>query len=571
MSTSVSLAYHKSNNCDCLVGRINNNFSNSLSRDVTAAVAQAPEETIEKTIVEKMLIQGMNKLSFDEYQREQEDLHGVVADFPERTDEMNYLIQLLQNTLNDIKHGTAYHTAESLNRSYVSDRDFRMTFLRANRYCPKAAADQMIRHFNLKLRLFGKDKLARDIALSDLDDDDVKTLIGGSYQVSPVRDRAGRAILLKVPSLRAFKTVENELRGRFYFYTEMIKSLDSPNHGVVMVNYNVGQFRDTKGAVGLAENVQLTFAMPLHFSGIHLLFDRQQDVLLSKSVMSLALVSPQLAARVKLFCGSHLECQYHMSSFGMPAKVLPLPLIETESILGYQLAWYQDCLERENNTLNDNDNNEKPAANENDVLYVGKKVNNQGNERLLHMASIHQDWYNTGNMKERRILVDLMMESIKRNGGRFLKPNGLDFKELPAVEIREKIAQMFRNMKKRSRAHAQKFASSKHEEVVRIVNTIEKDDVLFGRKSDQPGNRKLRSLIESMSAEYNSSSRGKKKEMADLVVSSIKDNGGRFLKPADNGKWSEVTDKVAEMKVSSHFRNSRRVSKKQGLHHVAVL
>lgn len=224
----------------------------------------------------------------------------------------------------------------------------------------------------------------------------------------------------------------------------MIKSLDSPNHGVVMVNYNVGQFRDTKSAVGLMENVQLTFAMPFHFSGIHLLFDRQQDVLLGKGALSM--VTPQIAARVKMFCGSHLECQYHMSSFGMPTKVLPLPLIETESILGYQLAWYQDCLERENNTLNAHDNNGKPTANENDVLYVGKKVNSQGNERLLHMASIHQDWYNTGDMKERRILVDLMMESIKRNGGRFLKPDGLDFKELPAAEIREKIAQMFRNM-----------------------------------------------------------------------------------------------------------------------------
>lgn len=197
------MAYHENNNCDCLIGGIKNNFknnfdndnnnNNNLSRDVTSA-AQAPEETIKKTIVEKMLVQGMNKLSFDEYQREQEDLHGVVADFPERTDEMNHLLQLLQTNLDDIKHGTAYQTAEALNRSYVSDRDYRMTFLRANRYSPKAAAEQMIRHFDLKLKLFGKDKLARDIALSDLGDEDVKTLIGGSYQVSPVRDRAGRYV-----------------------------------------------------------------------------------------------------------------------------------------------------------------------------------------------------------------------------------------------------------------------------------------------------------------------------------------------------------------------------------------
>jgi hypothetical protein len=67
-----------------------------------------------------------------------------------------------------------------------------------------------------------------------------------------------------------------------------------------------------------------------------------------------------------------------------------------------------------------------------------------------------------------------------------------------------------------------------------------------------------------MSAEYNCASRGRKKEIADFVVAEIKRNEGRFLKLADNGKWCEVSDKVAEMKVSSHFRNSRRISKKQG-------
>ena len=182
--------------------------------------------------------------------------------------------------------------------------------------------------------------------------------------------------------------------------------------------------------------------MPFFLAGVHLCFDRQSDIILGKA--GLALAPPQVAARVKIHCGSHLECQYSLSSFGIPATVLPLAITETDSVLAYQLSWYQGCLEKETE-----DNHQgKPTPNENDVLCLGKKANSRGNERLLHMASIHQDWYNSGDAKERKILVDLMIESIRKNGGRFLKPDesGLDLKELPVDEIREKIAQMFRNV-----------------------------------------------------------------------------------------------------------------------------
>ena len=101
-------------------------------------------------------------------------------------------------------------------------------------------------------------------------------------------------------------------------------------------------------------------------------------------------------------------------------------------------------------------------------------------------------------------------------------------------------------------------------DTVGIVGTIHDNDVLLGRKCNHPGNETLRSLITSMSGEYNCASRGRKKEIADFVVSEIKRKGGRFLKLSDNAKWCEVSDKVAETKVSSHFRNVRRVSKKQG-------
>lgn len=206
----------------------------------------------EKNEVDEIFVEGMNRLSFDELQREQEDLHGVSADFTEKVEDVNRMLSTLNDHLQHMKPGSAYEKAETMNQNYISNRDFRMTFLRANRYDPKASANQMIRFFDVKSKLFGEDKLTRDILLSDLNHDDIDCLQRGTYQISPVKDRANRAILMQFPGLRAPKAIENELRSRFYINMGLIGSLNTANRSVVYINYGVGKFADhTKGAGGL--------------------------------------------------------------------------------------------------------------------------------------------------------------------------------------------------------------------------------------------------------------------------------------------------------------------------------
>lgn len=179
------MTYNDENNCDCL------GFKFKIGHETPPATKE-PYQRIENTEVDTILVKGIMDLSFDELQREQDDLHGVSGDFIERSEEMDHVIGLMLTKLSKIKHGTAYEIAEAIGPSYISDRNFRMNFLRANRYDPVAAAGQMIRHFDLKLRLFGRNKLVKDIALSDLGDDDITPLTTGSYQISKVRDRTGR-------------------------------------------------------------------------------------------------------------------------------------------------------------------------------------------------------------------------------------------------------------------------------------------------------------------------------------------------------------------------------------------
>jgi hypothetical protein len=57
--------------------------------------------------------------------------------------------------------------------------------------------------------LFGPGKLTKTIAISDLSAEDKKSLESGFFQILPVRDVAGRAILCGMPMLRQYKTLEN--------------------------------------------------------------------------------------------------------------------------------------------------------------------------------------------------------------------------------------------------------------------------------------------------------------------------------------------------------------------------
>ncbi|CAJ1932709.1 unnamed protein product [Cylindrotheca closterium] len=520
---------------------------------------QSRQRLSDKNEVDEIFVEGMNRLSFDELQREQEDLHGVSADFTEKADDVKRMLVTLHSHLQHLKPGSAYESAETMNQDYVSNRDLRMTFLRANRYDPKASANQMIRYFDFKSKLFGEDKLTRDILLSDLNDDDIACMLRGNYQISAVKDRANRVILMQFPGLRAPKSIENELRSRFYINMDLIKSLNTANRSVVYINYGVGDLEDhTKGAGGL-QFLHFGMAMPFPTSGFHLCFSEKAETLVGKAVF--ALLPPSLKAKVKFHFGSHMECLYQMSTFGIPEHALPLSITKNEVNLQHHMAWYNNCFQRETESVISGWGSIVP--NENDVLCVGKKVNSVGNNRIRDLAALHSaDWYNTGSSKERRLLVDLIMDDVRKNGGRFLKPDehdSHDWQELSVDEIRTKIHQLFRNLKKRANSTQKPpTLSPLQSKTLQAISNVTENDILFGRMYDHVGNQRLRQLVRVMSGEYNASNRGRKKEIADFLVIQIKNKGGRFLKPTDDGQWVEVSDTAAEKKVSSHFRNNRR-------------
>lgn len=228
--------------------------------------------------VEATLVQGMKDLTFDQLQREQEDFHGVAdtSSVQENdADSIGEKLQSLNAHLSRIKAGTIYESAEAKDLDYVSNRDFRIDFLKGNRYDPKAAAEQMIRYFDVKHDLFGDECLVRDITTQDLTEDDIANLLCGTLQISSCPDNSGRPILMGFPGILANVPLKNILRGIFFIGLNVVASMADRTKGLVVVSYQVDKYRDTDAySDGNYEATQVVLALPVNIAGCHFCFSK---------------------------------------------------------------------------------------------------------------------------------------------------------------------------------------------------------------------------------------------------------------------------------------------------------
>ena len=158
-------------------------------------------------------ITELNKLSIQERDEVNYDVHGVSDIMNEDPAFIRRSIKLLKSELNEIpdKEKEAYLLALEQDADYVLDEKLLLMFLRAVQFNSKAAAPRFIAFFKTKLNLFGWDKVGRDIRMDDLDEDDIVCLESGYAQVLNARDQAGRAIFMLMPRIRKFKILENKV------------------------------------------------------------------------------------------------------------------------------------------------------------------------------------------------------------------------------------------------------------------------------------------------------------------------------------------------------------------------
>jgi hypothetical protein len=513
--------------------------------------------------IDKFLATSMAQLNFKERQDYQEDLHGVSSSNPEDPDQIERWLDELETHLNAIKRGSNYQAAELMDASYVTNRDFRIMFVRGNRYKTKEAANQIILFFDMKRRLFGQDKLVKEITLNDLDDDDKNSLQSGSLQLLPYKDRTGRILLLGLPGLSRIQKLENDLRARFYFFMTVLKSERAQLRGVVAVSYTVGQFKDRAHGAGFIDQTKLSLALPVHWAGVHLCSDDHLQYVLVSACLKM--IPSQLRARFKVHIGSYMELQYFVKPYGIPPESLPSPSSSVYSELDQHLRWYNECQLREafasGGTIKDSPTNLQIDLFYNDVLFGGKKNSNGGNKSLRSLVKSNSNEYDTGTKTEKRALIDYVVREIRKADGRFLKQAEDDIEKWEEVSLEEacgKIAQAFRNNRRPRASQVQEGSTAGVQGSPRIVGRSNSKDVLFGRKRNNDGNKRVRDLVGDLANAYDVANKTRKTQLADAVVQEIKRQGGRFLKQKEGDKWEEVPNDFARSKISKHFRNNRR-------------
>eukprot|EP00531_Pseudo-nitzschia_arenysensis_P007368 CAMPEP_0116124144 /NCGR_PEP_ID=MMETSP0329-20121206/5128_1 /TAXON_ID=697910 /ORGANISM="Pseudo-nitzschia arenysensis, Strain B593" /LENGTH=451 /DNA_ID=CAMNT_0003618113 /DNA_START=202 /DNA_END=1557 /DNA_ORIENTATION=+ len=238
----------------------------------------------------------------------------------------------------------AYKLALSRNPSYVRNPEFRLMFLRATEGDTKKAAKRLTRHFKTKLRLFGEDKLGRDIVLDDLGEDDMEALKSGGFQVLKKRDAAGRSVLFGRYTSMKYKTIDNMLRALWYIWMSILEDPVNQMKGVVAVGYEVGRvpldrFNETTeldDAVGFEmdnmnggfdrtlarEIVSVPLSVPARPVGYHLCTDSHQWVGILNMVM--VTLCKFIRLRMRIHHGTDQECKYALMTHGMPTDCVPV-------------------------------------------------------------------------------------------------------------------------------------------------------------------------------------------------------------------------------------------------------
>jgi hypothetical protein len=222
-----------------------------------------------------LLVEELNTLSLQERQQVEEEVHGVADESKEDAKYVEEKLEELNLQINKIRKKPAYDLALFLCPAYVTDRAFCLMLLRSECFDVVLIAKRVVKHFEVKLELFGIDKLVRDITYEDLDEDD-RANVGGSHWWLKAKDRAGRSLFFVVQKAAPkYKHPRNFVRALWWNLMSGLRDEEAQTKGVVIVNYFIDLDARTQAwdSELFLHVRKLTDALPMRCSAHHFCFD----------------------------------------------------------------------------------------------------------------------------------------------------------------------------------------------------------------------------------------------------------------------------------------------------------
>jgi hypothetical protein len=457
----------------------------------------------------------------------------------------------------------AYKAARAQNKAYVDNPDFKIGFLRADRYDPKRAAARMMIYFAEKKDLFGEEKLTKDICLEDLGPKGRKYLGIGGFQVLTKRDTAGRLTVCFADSLKEEEVKEMRLGVRKgYFY--MLNCLSEEDtqvgkiKGFVCVCWRVHK-QTPPNPQALYSILNLFRCSPIKIAAFHLcraVTTFELEHFNSYSKMILPVIKHNGILRFfRSHYGTAQECQYTLLKYGCP----DLPLREE--------------MNKDVNTVNPfHTRNHK-------VWFANREKKDSAKAQKLSvlvnppddesMESIDYDKMSSGSIRT--------LSSFDDSDGTFIEEFyefGPDFPNLPGkIPIYPNPPYLPPADDKAPRDgdpqnEPEPKAETKTEDPAKGCE-VRPTDVLLGQAPSlrtHPGNIHFRKVISDKFDKYFASAKKEKTKVAEEIVQQIKREGRRFLKKTSkDGVWIESDDiKQLRYKVAHTFRSIVKRKNKEG-------
>jgi hypothetical protein len=392
-----------------------------------------------KDDLDSFISESMSLLDLQQREAALEEVHGIPQNNCEDLLQIDRCLLDIERHLENIKQGTAYEVAEATDRSYVTDRNFRIMFLRAARYDPEAAAKRIVETLDIKRSIFGPAKLAKKVTLEDLEEEDIEYLESGAVQILPSKDTSGRKIVLTLSNLRNIECPESELRARFYLFMCLAESEETQIDGITYIYYEI----DTPYKPDSSST--LLWNQPIHYGSVHGCFDSGN---LFAQHSNLVLNTPiSVRPRCRVHYGSYLKVREVLTTFGIPKYLLPTSGTEIPT-MNHHKEWVLHRKKIESERLQPNLCNKKIKYTDNDVL-LGYRKNHNGNLKMRKIILTLTGIYDLSSKTEKAEITDFVIEFIKRSGGRFLRQNDYDeWREVSFSQTRDKVTTTFRNIKR---------------------------------------------------------------------------------------------------------------------------
>ncbi|CAJ1937768.1 unnamed protein product [Cylindrotheca closterium] len=303
-----------------------------------AAYANVPFEQKPLQIVDEMkqteayLAAEISKLTVQERAKAMDDVHCVGEELKETPQMIERSLMEFDQLVPKLKT-PMYDVAVNRNRAFVEDPSFRLRFLRCNMHDVDRSVRQMMEFLKVKATYFGEDKVAREITLDDLNDEDEAFLLAGMYHVQAERDQNGRAIAYFAADMMGKCKLETLIHILFFMCNNILIPIpEVQKKGLVVVLYDMTKAGEKLAMPGfnfIRNWGNATAAFPIRYAAMHMcLKTHNGNLSLYNKILesSIQFLPEHGRVRIRLHYGTDIEIQYHLRSHGIPTRTCPVDL-----------------------------------------------------------------------------------------------------------------------------------------------------------------------------------------------------------------------------------------------------